>query len=116
GADRDVPVGQGGGACAIGIDDDEPGAVAPSLLDKRPEVDVVAVDVRTPGEDELGEAKVFRRRAQFLSVDQAPGSASGFGANGPVEPAGAKAMEEAPVHGAVAKHADGAGVAVRQNG
>src|SRR6185312_4684219 len=93
-----------------------PGAVAPGLLDKRPEVNVVAVNVRAPGEDKLGEPEVFRGRAHLFSVDQIPGSAAGFGANGPVETAGAQTVKKASIHGAIAKHADGPGVTIGQDG
>ena len=116
GADGDVPVGEGGGAGAVGVDDDEARAVAAGLLDHGPEMDVVAVDVGAPGEDELGEAEVFSGRAELFAVDQVPGDAAGFRADGAVQLAGAQAMKEAAVHGAVAEDADGAGVAVGQDG
>jgi hypothetical protein len=50
-ADGDVPVGEGGGARLVGVDDDEARAVAAGLLDHGPEMHVVAVNVRAPGED-----------------------------------------------------------------
>jgi hypothetical protein len=52
GADGEVVVGDCGGARSVGIDDDEARTVAPGLFDEGPEVDVVAVDVRAPGDDE----------------------------------------------------------------
>ena len=116
GTDGDVPVGKGGGAGAVGIDDDEARAVAAGLLDHGPEVDVVAVNVRAPGEDEFGEAEVFSGGAELFSVDGVPGLAAGFRTDGAVEAAGAEAVKEAAVHGAVAELADGAGVAVGKDG
>ncbi len=105
-----------GGARAVGVDHDEPRAVAPRLLDHGPEMDVVAVDVRAPGQDQLRKAEVFGRRAKFFAVDQVPCLPARLGTDGAVELAGAQAVKEAPVHGAVAEHADGSRVAVRQNG
>ncbi len=49
GMDGDVPVGQPRGAGGVGIDDDELRALAPGFFDHGPQVDVVAVDVRSPG-------------------------------------------------------------------
>ena len=115
GADGDVPVGQRRGARPVGIDHDQPRAVAPRLLHHRPQVNVVAVNVRAPREDQLGQPEVLGRRAQLLAVDQVPGHAAGLGADGAVELAGAQAMKEAAVHRSVAEHADGARVAVGQN-
>ena len=109
-------VGKGGCAGAIGVDDDEACAFAAGLLDHGPEMDVVAVDVRTPGEDELGEAKVFGGSAELFSVDSVPGHATGFRTDGAVESAGAQAVKEAAVHGAVTEYADGARIAVGQDG
>ncbi len=108
GADGDVPVGERGGTGAIGIDDDEARARAAGLLDHGPQVHVVAVDVRAPGEDEFGEAEILGGRAQLLSVDQVPGLAAGFRTDGAVKAAGAQAVKEAAVHGPVAEHGDGA--------
>ena len=99
----------------VGIDDDEAGAIAAGLLDHGPEMDVVAVDVGAPGEDELGEAEIFGGRAQLFAVDEVPGHAAGFRADGAIELAGAEAVKEAAVHGAEAEHADGARVAVGQD-
>ena len=110
GTDGDVPVSQRGGAGAVGVDDDEARAIAAGLLDHGPEMDVVAVDVRGPGEHQFGEAEILGGRAVFLAVYQVPGLTSGLGADGAVEAAGAQAVKETAVHGAEAEHADGAGV------
>ena len=115
GANGDVPVGKRGGAGLVGVDDDEARAVAAGLFDEGPEMNVVAVDVGAPGEDELGEAEVFGGHAELFAVDVVPRNAAGFRADGAIELAGAEAMEEAAIHGAVAEHADGARVAVGQD-
>ncbi len=98
GPDGDMPIGERGGAGAVWIDDDEASAVAVRLLDHGPQVDVVAVDVRGPGEDEFGEAEVFGRCAQFFPVYRIPCLAACFRADCPVEAAGAEAVKEAAVH------------------
>jgi len=76
--DGNVPIRQRGGACAIGIDDDQTRAIAPSLLNEWPQVHIVAVNVCAPGEYEFGEAEVFGRGAKFFPVDQLPGLAPCF--------------------------------------
>ena len=115
GADGEVLVGEGGGAGAIGIDNDEAGAGATGLLDEGPEVDVVAVDVGAPRNDEAGVREVLRTGAEARAVDAHHAGAAGAGADGAVKLRRAEAMEEAAIHGAVAELADGAGVAVGQN-
>ncbi len=115
GTDGDVPVGYCGCPRAVGIDDDQPRSVAPRLLDEWPQVNVVAVDVRGPREDKIGQAEVFGWRAQLLSVDQVPCLPARFGTDGAVKLARPQAVKEAAIHGAVAEHADGSGVTVRED-
>ena len=67
--DRDVPVGQFRGAGLVGVDDDKLRAVAPRGLDLRPEMDVVAMDVRAPGDDVAGVVEVFKVGADLAAVD-----------------------------------------------
>ena len=90
-------------------------AVAAGFFDEGPEVDVVAVDVGAPGDDEAGVGEVLRRRAELDAVDAQEGFAAGAGADGAVELRGTEAMEEAAVHRAEAELADGAGVAVGED-
>ena len=54
--------------------------------------------------------------AELAAVDGEEGVATGGGADGAVELRGAEPVEEAAVHGAVAEHADGAGIGVGQDG
>jgi hypothetical protein len=49
--DGQIPIRTGGGAGAIRIDDHQLRAPAAGLGDERPKVDVVAMDVRGPGDD-----------------------------------------------------------------
>ncbi len=60
--------------------------------------------------------EVFSGRAEFFAVDELPCLAAGFSADGAIELAGAQAMKEAAVHGAVAELRDGSGVAVGEDG
>src|SRR4051794_24406941 len=60
----DVPVGDLGSAGSVGIDDHEFGAIATRFLDEGPQVNVIAMDIRSPGNDVLRMAEVFRVRAE----------------------------------------------------
>ena len=115
GANGDVPIGECGGASFVGIDDDKACAVAAGLFDEGPEMNVVAMDIGAPGEDQLREAEVFGGHAVLLAIDVVPRDSAGFRTDGAIELAGAEAMEEAAIHGAIAKHADGACIAVGQD-
>jgi hypothetical protein len=115
GIDGDVPVRGASGAGGVGVDDDELCAIAPRFFDEGPEMDVVAVDVCGPGDDELRLREGFGIGAEFAAVDRDERLASGFRADGAVELRGAKAMEEASIHRAVIQDADGAGVGVGQD-
>ena len=115
GIDRNVPVRGAGGACGVGIDDDELCAVAAGFFDEGPEVDVIAVDIGGPGEDELRVREGFGVGAELAAVNGDEGLAAGFGANGAIELRGAETVEEAAIHGAVAELADGAGIGVGQD-
>ncbi len=111
----DVPVSHGRSTRAVRIDDDQARAVAPRFLNERPQVNVVAVNVRAPSKDELRQPHILCRRAVLLAVDQVPRLPASLRANGAVELASAKAVKEAAIHRSIAEHADGAGVAVGQN-
>ena len=115
GADRDVPVGQGRSARAIGVDRDEPRPVAPGFFNKRPQMNVVAVDVRAPRKNQLRQPEILGGRAELLPVHQVPRLSARFGTNRAVELARAQAMKKAPVHRPVAQHADGPRVAIGQD-
>ena len=73
---------QCGRARLVGINHDQSRAItAPRLIDHRPEMNVVAVNVRAPGQNQLSQAKILCRRTEFLSIDQIPGNAAGLRAN-----------------------------------
>ena len=115
GSDGDVPVSQARGSCRVGIDDYEPGALATGLFDHRPEMDVVAMNVGSPGDDEAGIAKGLGVGAELAAVYGQERVTSGSGADGAVELRGSEAMEEAAIHRAVSQDADGAGVGIGQD-
>ena len=115
GADRNMPVGHGRGARAVGVDHDQPRPVAPRLLHKRPQMNVVAVDVCTPSKNQFRQPEILGRHAEFFPVHQVPCLPARLGANGAVELAPAQAMKKPPIHRSVSQHADGSRVAVWQD-
>ena len=74
------------------------------------------MDVCAPGDDETRAMELLGIGAELAAVDGEEGVAAGGGADGAVELRGAEPVEEAAVHGAVAEHAHGAGIGVRQDG
>jgi hypothetical protein len=89
GADGEVFVGERCGAGAVGVDDDEFCAAATGLFEERPEMDVVAVDVRAPGDDEAGVGELLGWRAKPDAVDAEQRRTACGRADGPVELRGA---------------------------
>ena len=53
------------GARAVGIDDDQLRSFAASFFDEGPEMNVVAVNIRSPGDDVARMRKLFRLSAKF---------------------------------------------------
>ena len=113
--DRQKLVGKRGRAGFVRIDTDQPRTLPAGLLDERPQVDVVAVHVGAPADDEPGVGKILRLRAALLPVDPQQRLAARGRADGPVQLRRAQPMEEAPIHRAVAQLPDGTRVAVRQH-
>src|SRR5205085_5970111 len=95
-----------------GVNHHQLGAVAPCLLDEGPQVHVVAVNIRSPGDNVLRFGELLRLGAQLLSQNGNEGVAAGGGADGAVQLRGAQAMKEAPVHGSVIQLAQRAAVGV----
>ena len=85
GVDGEVLVGQCRGAGAVRVDDDQACAVAAGGLDEGPQMDVVAVDVGSPGDDEGGVGEVLRGGAKLDAVDGEEGRPAGGGADSAVE-------------------------------
>ncbi len=70
GIDGDVPVRGARRARRIRIDDDQLCAVAASLFDEGPQMNIVAVDVRGPRDDELCVREGFRVGAEFAAINR----------------------------------------------
>ena len=116
GADREVLVGKRGGARSVGVDDDEPGPTSAGFFNEWPQVNVVAVNVGAPRDDEAGMREVLWRGAELDAVDAQQRFATGAGADSAVELRGSEAVEEPAIHRPVAKLSDGACVAVGEDG
>ena len=78
-------------------------------------MNVVAVNIRAPGDDVLGMAERLRLAAQLASHHRDKPLAAGGGADRPVELRRAQAMKEAMVHAGVVQHAQRAAIGVRQD-
>ena len=115
GADLQVLVGQRGGARTVRVDDDELAAAAAGLFDEGPQVNVIAVHIAGPDDDQAGEREVLGRSAEASAVNALERGAAGGRADGAVELRGAEPVKEAAVHGAEAELTDGAGVAVGED-
>ena len=111
-----MPVGDLGSAGSVWIDHHEFGAIAACFLDEGPQVNVIAMDIRGPGNDVTGMAEVFRVRAELLSIDRHQGIAAGSCADGAIEPRGAQPMKEPAIHGPIAQHTHVPGIGVGQDG
>ena len=70
GVDRQIPVGARRSAGAVGIDDHQLRAIATGLRDERPQVNVVAVNVRGPSDDVARMCELFRLGAQLDADDR----------------------------------------------
>ena len=120
GADGEVLVGQRGRARAERVDDDQlctrlPRSGTPRLLDEGPQVNAVAMHVRAPHHNQAGVREVLRRRTQARAVDLVEGGCPRACTDRPVQLRRAQPVKEAAVHGGIAKLADGARIAVRQD-
>ena len=115
GIDGDVPVGNRCRARAIGIDDDELGAIAARLFDERPQMNVVAVNIRGPGDDVLRMTELLRLGAHLAAIDGDDRILAGLRADAAMQPRRSQAMEEAAVHRSAVQHGDVAAIGIRQN-
>src|SRR5258706_16297510 len=93
-----MPVGQLSGAVEMRVDDVKLGPIAACFHDERPQVNIRAQNIGSPGEDQFGVAKLFRLGG--VSVPQRSGKrrAAGGRADSAVESGSAQPMEEAPIH------------------
>ncbi len=105
GIDGQVPVGQLRGARAVGIDDHQLRAFAASFFDEGPEMNVVAVNVRAPGDDVARMRKLFRLGAELDANHRFQAFFAGGGADAALQLRSAQAVEEAAVHGSAVERA-----------
>src|SRR5580692_5956015 len=78
-------------------------------------MNIVAVDIAAPRDDQPGQLEVLGGCAQLLAVDKIPRHATRLGADSAVKLTGAEPVKKAPIHRSVAKHADSGRVAVGQD-
>ena len=111
----DMPIRQRRCPRPVRINHNQPAAIPPCLLNKRPQVHIVPVDIRAPRQHQLCQPKILRRRPQLLAVDQLPRLTAGLTANRPLQLARAQPVKEPPVHRPEPQHANRPRVAVRKN-
>ena len=116
GMDRQVPIGALRGARAIGIDDHQLRALAASFCDEGPEMNVVAVNIRAPGDDVARMHKLFRLGAKLDANHRFQAFFASTGADAALQLRSAQAVEETAVHGSAVERAQGSAVRVGQDG
>ena len=115
GIDGQIPVGALRGARAVRVDDDQLRAFAASFFDEGPEMNVVAVNVRGPGDDVARMRKLFRLGAEFDADDGLQAGFAGVGADGALQLRSAQAVKETAVHGSAVERAESASVGIGQD-
>ena len=113
--DCNVPVRQRRCPRPVRVDHNQPPARPPRLLNHRPQVHVVPMDVRAPRQHQLRQAVVLWRRSQLLPINQLPGLSARLAANRSVQLARPQPVKEPPVHRPKSKLPDRPRIAVRQN-
>src|SRR3954470_22641078 len=98
-----MPVGAGGGAGAVRVDDNQLRALAPGFFNERPQMNVVSVNVRGPRDDVLGMAELLWVGANIHAVNRLHPGGSCLGTNISVQLRRAQPVKEPPIHGAVAE-------------
>src|SRR5580704_14779054 len=102
---RQIPVCTGGCTGAIWIDDHEFRALTASLLNEWPQVDVVPVNVRRPGNDVAGMTKLLWFGAQLHANN---GFQTGFASRRTdvaSQLRSSQSMEKSPIHGSAVQRA-----------
>src|SRR5581483_2161744 len=101
---------------AVRVDDDQAGALPPRFLDKRPQVDVVAMDVRAPGNDGARVPELLGPGAQLGSDHRSQPSFPSFRADVARQPRRSQAMEETTVHRGAVQNCQRTAVRARKDG
>jgi hypothetical protein len=107
---------QAGPTSAVGIDHHQLRALAAGLDDKGPQVNVVAMNVRSPGDDVAREGELLWFGAQLHPEYGLQTHFPGDGADGAIQLRSAQAVEEATIHGAAVQHRQRAPAGVGKNG
>src|SRR5208282_2546109 len=100
----------------VGIDDDQLRAFAASLFDEGPEMNVVAVNIRSPGDDVARMRKLLRLGAELDANHRFQAFFAGGGADAALQLRSAQAVEETAVHGSAVERPQRASVRVGQDG
>ena len=116
GIDRQIPVGAGGSARAIRINDYQLRALAPRFLDERPQMNVVAVNVRSPGDDVARVNELFRLGAQFHAENRDQTSLARCRTDCALKLRCAEPVEKSAIHGSAVQCSKRSTVGVRKNG
>ncbi len=113
--DGQVPVRAGRGAGAVRINHHQLGAFAARFRDERPQMDVVAVDIRAPRDDVARVRELLRIGAHLDADNGIQPRLARRRADVAGQLRSSQAMKEAPVHGCAIERAQRAPVGVRQN-
>src|SRR5437879_13703307 len=103
-------------ARAVRINYDQLRAVPPRFLNEWPQMDVVAVNVRGPGNDVFGVTELLRLGAHVRAVNRPDSRPSSFRANVARQLRRSQPMEKPPIHGSVIELAQGSAIRVGKNG
>jgi len=114
GINGNMPVGNLRRSRPVGIDHHQLAAIAPRLLDERPEVDVVAVNVGCPGNDVFRVAELLGLGTDLPPVNGNHGFAARGGANGAQQLRCTQAMEKPHIHGAAVQYTQVAAIGIGQ--
>ncbi len=109
-------VGEPSGAAFNRIDGDEARPVAAGFDDEGPEMNVGAVDVRAPGQDELRFCELLGLSAVADAQSSHQGGSSGGRADGAVETRCSQPVEEAAIHAGAVEEPHRAPVRVGKDG
>ncbi len=115
GIDGNVPVGTLRRPRAVWIDYHQLAARAPRLFDERPQVNVVAVDVGAPRDDQLGKAELLGLGAHLDSVHRLDPEPARGRTDVALQLRGAQPVKETAVHGAVIQRAERAAIRIRKD-
>src|SRR5258708_40026558 len=109
-----MPVRARRGASAVRINYDQLRAVPSRFLNEWPQMDVVAVNVRGPGDDVFGVTELLRLGSHVRAVHRPDSCPSSFRANVARQLRRSQPMEKPPIHRTVIEFAQRSAIGVRQ--